>query len=497
MRRFNALTAMLLCLLVVGVSSVAVRADTTFERWYVALMSGQRVGWMHALEQMQGDQIITSSETVLTIARGRATIEIRVESRFVETDQGVPVSAWSKTLTSAVASEIELTFNGDGSILQRSTLGDHVVETTMPAPDADWLPPAAAGRFVEEQLQAGAKRIVVTMLEPSLGVRPITVTRDIIGETTVEAMGRTVPAVEWESTMDIMPGIKTTEFVDPEDGDVIRTVMEMGIIRIEMVAADRELAMSKLEPGELMGSTLVEPDRSIRRPRKSTRASYVLSVADGEMPEIRAAGGQRVERLDDGRVRVTIDVDDPLPAGDDPDIEHALDASTFVNHENPLIVSLTKQAVADASDDPYERAEAIRTYVFTYVSSKDLSVGFASATETARSRQGDCSEHGVLMAAMLRADGIPSRVASGLIYADQFLGRKGVFGYHMWTQALLPGEDGEMCWVDFDSAWPRRTDATHILLQTSSASDDGPITNDLVSLVPLMGRLRIEVESVE
>ena len=40
---------------------------------------------------------------------------------------------------------------------------------------------------------------------------------------------------------------------------------------------------------------------------------------------------------------------------------------------------------------------------------------------------------------MLRADGIPARVASGLVYADGFLGSRDIFGWHMWTQALIDG----------------------------------------------------------
>ena len=38
---------------------------------------------------------------------------------------------------------------------------------------------------------------------------------------------------------------------------------------------------------------------------------------------------------------------------------------------------------------------------------KDLSVGFATAADVARTAQGDCTEHAVLLAALLRASDIP------------------------------------------------------------------------------------------
>lgn len=79
---------------------------------------------------------------------------------------------------------------------------------------------------------------------------------------------------------------------------------------------------------------------------------------------------------------------------------------------------------------------------------------YASASEAARRGEGDCSEHGVLLAAVLRADAIPSRVCSGIVYTERAAhsyaqaapaeGRsgpsvQGSFAWHAWTQALIGG----------------------------------------------------------
>src|SRR5690606_5201760 len=95
-------------------------------------------------------------------------------------------------------------------------------------------------------------------------------------------------------------------------------------------------------------------------------------------------------------------------------------------------------------------AEKLRRFVHSYISNKSLDVGLASASEVCRTREGDCTEHATLLAAALRFAGIPSRVVSGLIYAEEFAGRSRIFGYHMWTQALLPDDAGAMRWVDLD-----------------------------------------------
>ena len=73
----------------------------------------------------------------------------------------------------------------------------------------------------------------------------------------------------------------------------------------------------------------------------------------------------------------------------------------------------------------------MRASVHHYIDDKSLGVGFASASEVCATREGDCSEHAVLLVALLRAAGIPSRAVSGVVYVDSFVGERQVFGFHV------------------------------------------------------------------
>ena len=147
-----------------------------------------------------------------------------------------------------------------------------------------------------------------------------------------------------------------------------------------------------------------------------------------------------------------------------------------------------------AADAPPVQAQAIVRFVSNYISDKSLDVGFASASEVCRTREGDCSEHAILVAALLRANKIPSRVVSGIVYVPEFLGKESVFGYHMWTQGLIENQHGVNEWIDLDAAYPMN--ALHIALETSSLSDDDSI-NSMVAVARVLGNLSIHVESVE
>ena len=92
---------------------------------------------------------------------------------------------------------------------------------------------------------------------------------------------------------------------------------------------------------------------------------------------------------------------------------------------------------------------------------------------------------------MLRAEEIPARVASGLVYADRFAGREDIFGWHMWTQALIDGK-----WVDFDATLDRRYDAAHILTGTASLGQ-GSMGSEMNSMMLLLGNLQVEVVEVD
>jgi transglutaminase-like putative cysteine protease len=136
------------------------------------------------------------------------------------------------------------------------------------------------------------------------------------------------------------------------------------------------------------------------------------------------------------------------------------------------------------------RAQALRRFVHEHITAKNLDTAFATASETARMKRGDCSEHAVLLCALLRAAEIPARTASGLVYADAFAGERDLFGWHMWTQALIGGK-----WVDLDATLPVRYDAAHVLVGTSSLAE-GMGDADLSHLLILLGNLEIEVLEV-
>ena len=85
--------------------------------------------------------------------------------------------------------------------------------------------------------------------------------------------------------------------------------------------------------------------------------------------------------------------------------------------------------------------------------------GHFSALEAINRRMGDCTEAAVVLAALGRAAGIPTRVVSGLVYSRQrYHGVTNAFMPHSWVVAFVDGR-----WRSYDLALDR-FGSSHIAL---------------------------------
>jgi transglutaminase-like putative cysteine protease len=466
------------------------------DRWYVMEMAGAKAGWMNAITEQSDDQYRTTSKTELEIDRGGSTIKIAMETAFIETLDGKPVSVDSVSQMSRQTKRTRWKFTPE-NIIQTTTDGGEKSAKRLPLPGGEWLTPQAAERYASEQRASGTKEFSYRTLDPQNGVQAMSITSKRIGEDVHDANGTKTKVTLWSTTTDIV-NITATEKYDAEGTMLYQELPMMGIQVITRLASKEEALREGGAAPEMLFNTVVKPDKPIENHMKATKATLQLKTKQGEMPELPTSGAQRFRRGEDGRsATLVVDINDNISASAEDDANRAYrDPSGLVDSDDPLVKKLAKRAEAreekggDQSDS-MRRAEALRRLVHKHITRKGMQTAFASASETARTKEGDCSEHGVLLCALLRADGIPARVAMGLVYADAFAGAEGIFGWHMWTQALIDGK-----WVDFDATLPVRYNAAHVLTSTSSLADAQGIT-DMASAIQLIGNLEIEVVDVK
>lgn len=490
--------AMAASLMLVGLLGLGGGDGEAKDRWYILEMFGGKVGWMHSTARVEGTRVVSKSEMQFRLRRGEAEVKMAMETEFVETAAGEPVSMRSVQKFGATAIDNQFVFGPEGVTLT-SRQGESVKTSKEPLPEGKWLPPAAAEQYVLQRIRSGAKEVTVRTMDPSNGLSVATSTRKGIEPAKLKVGEREVEVTRSLVTVSLLPGVVSTEYTD-EDGELVRSETSLaGMPVVLSVATEAEAkGLALREAPEVMVSTFVEPSRAIPNARTSNRGVYVLKMSEGELPPIPTTGAQSVEKLDAGSSRVTVSTGagSKAPEGDATEAKY-LRSTSMCNSEDEKVKELTARALKSAGKAPAVQAEALRRFVHKYIQNKDLDVGFASASEVARNAEGDCTEHGVLLAGMLRAAGIPARVASGLIYAESFAGGKNIFGYHMWAQALLDGNGGKR-WVDLDATFPdiRAFDAAHIALGYSALEDGDPVAG-MGGIAGLLGKLSVKVEKVE
>lgn len=479
---------LLLAGLVGSLLSGAANAKTEkTEDWYILSLDGQPAGWSMMRETTTEDRVVSETVVKMSVSRGGRAITITMSSTFTETLNGEPISASSVQEMGMMSIRRDIKFTDDGLEVTTNQAGQ-VMKQDYPPIEGEWLTPAQATKYVRERVAAGDEQFSFRVLDPSAGLEPTEVKERIVERTTVESFGKTVPAIKTLSTSSAAPGMEMVSYIS-EEGRPIKSTMDAGIFQFDMVRTDEKLAKAQRRAPELLNDTLITPSKPIDNPRKTTEATYVLRMKRGDLPDLAEMPSQTFERIDAKSGRVTVRAKTDQTNAEAP----AVKRSSMIDGQDEKIVALKDEAVRGNGGGPAARAEAMRRFAHQYIDEKNLGVGLATAGEVARTQQGDCTEHAVLLAALLRADGIPSRTVSGLIYVDQALGQRKIFGYHMWTQAWLGGR-----WVDLDATLGADTpfDATHITLGASDM-DDANWTNDIVELAPMMGALEIEVQRVK
>jgi hypothetical protein len=457
---------------------------------------------MHTEVEAVGDEVHTRSVMGMQIRRAEASVKINVDQRYRESRDGRPLAFSSVLSLGQEPVTMQGTINKGRLRLVQNQFGTKHESFLDFDPDIKF----PWGLQLEQQRHGLAPGTTFTVKFYDPGIRvdgPFEVVMRVHEKeplTLPDGQKRMLTKVT--STMQLQIPISSVSWVDDEANPLVMD-MEVGGFTFRLAEATKEQALEGDVPPELFFKTFIEVEKKINPDARVVKLRLRLPSEKNamKMPPLPNTAAQSVERVNDYEVVVAIRrLDWPAlrkaepKAGADQAPKEYLRASVFLDINDKRIKRHARRAVKDCRT-PGEKADALRRYVTKFVESKSLDVGFATASEVIRTRKGDCSEHAVLLAAMARAAGLPARGVSGIVQIPPgaLAPAKGsAFGYHMWTQVYIDGQ-----WVDIDAAL-RQTDCdpTHVALVIMPLNDEG-LGNSVLSLMPLLGRLQIEVLSVE
>ncbi len=483
---------------VLGLAPVCLAAgqgEVLSEDWYALYLAGQKAGHVHErVRQMTyGGAPAYESEIQqqIALARGRTAIQIRIDTNVLEDADGHLIryesSMGQGPMVRKTRGEVK---NGTLVITDVST----GTQRRIPAPTA--LCPWGLHRLMQEKGYEPGQKYTVKGFVPEFPERDVTLTVKVVGKEEVPFFEVTKYLTRCDVEQSILPGMPTSQWVDDE-GTVWRTVASLAPgLSFETLKVSRAMALATNDPADILGATVVQCKPPIRNPRELRRLeAVVIKGSASTRIDLPSDGQQQVEARPDGlHVTVTRAEGDPAKSYRLPyqgtEYAELTKPSRWLETEDPLIVEMAQEALAGETD-ALKATRLIETYVRDRITRKDLSVGLATAAETARQLRGDCTEHALLVAGLARAAGMPSRGVGGLAYAPSLPGNpQGGFGYHMWAEVYV----GE--WLPVDAALGGH-DATHLVI----GRDDLTGLSDLLELSGaigrVLGRIRVRVLDTE
>ncbi len=461
------------------------------DEWFIVSIGDVPCGWLHERVVVAGPRIETSNEMRLTVGRAGAQAQISVRWQFDESPEGTPISCAVEQSSGAELSQTTYRF-GATHITVEERAGGRTNAREMPKPAGEWLTPAQVERTTALARARGSERITYATVDPATGLTRVEIISTRISQASVDGAPTT-----WKTQNSVVP-MATIDEIDSA-GRVIssRTPLAIG----DMVArrsSEHEAKRAAASGGvDVISRSIVSLARAEPKLLSGRRASLAVKAADDAVLSLASGGSQLVKPNPAGGLFVDIEVGrSSLATAQEVADPRYLASTILIDGADPAVRSLALRALASAgltkSSPAAERAEATRALVMRFIIHKDLATAFAGASAVVQSRAGDCSEHAILLAALLRAQNIPSRVASGLVYASEFAGKKAVFAWHMWTQAQIDGR-----WIDLDATLDSRAFHPGHLMIATSAQDDAQLDSDFSGLLATIGNLSIEVVDVD
>ncbi len=268
------------------------------------------------------------------------------------------------------------------------------------------------------------------------------------------------------------------------DGNIVQIEAVMGI---RMVVESREKAMSGLgggTPQDFAVLTSVKPDKPIPAPRKLRSLSLVLSGIDEQAFAI--SDFRQSVKIDPAEKHAQVKIVVPSQVSRSiaklpvkvVSLQADIISTPYIDCDNPAIRKQAKEIVAMEKNITIV-CSRLRNWIYKNMQTQ-TDIGITrSASDVLSTRTGVCRDYAILFAGLARSLGVPTRVVSGLVYADD------AFYYHAWVECWTGR------WTAYDATLSTDyVDATHIKLAEGDATS-------MFTLSRVIGGLKARVVSYD
>ncbi|KAF0159750.1 MAG: transglutaminase domain-containing protein [Syntrophaceae bacterium] len=438
------------------------------ESWMNIYQNKKKIGVIHRKFNALGNGRFQTEESVTMQINTMGVVQALNLSTETELNPDMSFSSFNFELKSSLFRFIARGYVNKDKLTLYAGLPPAEEKTVLPIKDI----PHISGNIYEAAFSAGLEKDKTrdfSIFDPStLGIRKISVTRN--ADEIILIMGKRVLTQKF--CADFM-GAKNCAWL-AKDGEVLK---ETGILGLSMEKVSAEQAREGIAAGGVDFTQIasIPSNRNIANPSKLTGIEIKI---DGILNSALLLQGGR-QKFHQDILTITkepypyVASENNIPAV----FQKYLQPSPLVQSQAPQMKTQVEKIVFH-TDSPQIKLQKIVQWVYRSIEKKPI-LSVPNALEILNNKQGDCNEHAVLTAALLRAAGIPAQIETGLAYLN------GRFYYHAWNLAYI----GQ--WVTADAVFNQiPTDVTHIRLARGEGDEQ-------LNLLGVMGKIKLEVTSTK
>lgn len=467
MKLYTVIGVSLFCLmtLIQNVSSVEIDKvdfDMMFEKpqehWYNLQMMNKKIGYVHSFME----KTLYNNEEML-----RIKTDIKMElsglgKKFIiETNRIEYLDSQLRPRYFFSTSNESGDKHTQGKIINNiayisTTLNGKTTKVEVAIPN-DTISETAAVQYLltKNNLRAGEKLNCYTFSFDLL--KPVESKLNVIGKENLTYQSEDLEVFLIEFKLDILGGINSRLWIT-EDGITYKSSTDMMGFAMVASKTNRTTAIGNTDEIDIMLQSRIIPT-GIRSKVGTSHLVAELRLTNGNLIDTIVDNHRQSLELNGKRTGVlsiqVSDIDETncpnLPIKDT-GLEEFLRSSPYVESDNEIIKNKA-ELIINGEVNSWRAAKKLSRWVYKTIIDKNLSGGYSTSLATLETQTGDCTEHTVLLIALARSVGIPSRICTGLFYTG------GGFYYHFWPEVYVGR------WVQMDPSLDQDiADANHIQL---------------------------------
>ncbi len=440
------------------------------EEWSVIKIAGTPVGYVVDTRWTAADGVfILTSHSKIVLNRLGTRVELETLSRTEETRAGRLLRAETE-LRASVMSTRSITIVKPGVLEVENEAGGKIYAQTVPY-EGEILGPEGIRSLSLQKLRVPGDAIAYQTISSESGA-VMKGRRKAIALENLRLDGREIKALKVEEVIETS-GVTGLSWLD-ENGESVKAEIPTPFGLSEIIRADEASAQAAAGgaelPAEMYERSMIRTNVRLLRARALEMLRVKLSLRDpgAGWPDLRRPGQTVILQTDQDLLLEIrrLAVPDPArrPVPETRENREFLRPNEYVQSDVAEIREIALSVIGGETD-VLAAALKLQRWVAENMTF-DLGIALAPASELIRNRRGTCLGYATLLASLVRAAGIPSRIVLGYVYA------LGMFGGHAWTEVQV----GEV-WIPIDAAVVSAGTADPARIAFSASSlQSGPIS---------------------